>query len=418
MTILPTRNPIPAVCLGAFVGAAPCLAGEATFQLLTTAEAADVTVDEFGRTLVLTTEGYGNGVFVYEGGSYSFVGSGVGYGLSADGNSVAGSIIDPEGVTEAARGDATGGWLPLGSVGQCDNTRSGGWDVSADGSTVVGLTMEVGGCNALGFVWTQATGLQTLEELANGNNRASVVAEDGEVIAGFAQGTFNRSPAAWLASTGMAHPTFPFDPDAQGEIGAMSSDGSILAGRYFDDTLSGGFLLPFYWTENDGIVVLPEVPDFPGGFVHDVSDDKRTFVGTAGTPTTGITAAIWRPEWGAVDLKSKLIELGANVPENYDVLFALGLSNDGQTVVGTGFLAPDMPNEPGAVRAFIATLPPAETQPCPPDLTGDGAVGFGDLTQLLSAWGPCPGCDEDLDDNDQVGFSDLTIMLNAWGPCP
>ncbi len=57
-------------------------------------------------------------------------------------------------------------------------------------------------------------------------------------------------------------------------------------------------------------------------------------------------------------------------------------------------------------------------QPCPADFDGSGDVGFGDLVQLLSAWGPCTGCPQDLDGDDTVGFSDLVFVLSAWGACP
>ena len=49
---------------------------------------------------------------------------------------------------------------------------------------------------------------------------------------------------------------------------------------------------------------------------------------------------------------------------------------------------------------------------------GSGDVGFGDLVQVLSAWGPCPGCPQDLDNNGVVGFSDVVMLLAAWGLCP
>jgi len=55
---------------------------------------------------------------------------------------------------------------------------------------------------------------------------------------------------------------------------------------------------------------------------------------------------------------------------------------------------------------------------CPGDINGDGGVGFADLTDLLAAWGACPGCPEDLDGNGTAGFSDLTALLSLWGPCP
>ena len=57
------------------------------------------------------------------------------------------------------------------------------------------------------------------------------------------------------------------------------------------------------------------------------------------------------------------------------------------------------------------------------DLDGSGAIGFGDLTSLLNAWGPtCPDehwvpCPADLNFDRSIGFADLTIMLNSWGAC-
>lgn len=55
--------------------------------------------------------------------------------------------------------------------------------------------------------------------------------------------------------------------------------------------------------------------------------------------------------------------------------------------------------------------------PCPGDLDGDGDVGFNDVLDLLSAWGPCAGCAADIDGSGTVDFSDLLTLLSAWGPC-
>jgi len=55
---------------------------------------------------------------------------------------------------------------------------------------------------------------------------------------------------------------------------------------------------------------------------------------------------------------------------------------------------------------------------CIGDIDDDGAVGFGDLVQMLSAWGPCVACPEDLDGDDVVGFGDLVLLLSVWGACP
>ncbi len=53
---------------------------------------------------------------------------------------------------------------------------------------------------------------------------------------------------------------------------------------------------------------------------------------------------------------------------------------------------------------------------CPADLDDSGAVDFGDILAILSAWGNAGG-PEDLDGSGFVDFGDLLIVLAAWGPC-
>jgi hypothetical protein len=62
----------------------------------------------------------------------------------------------------------------------------------------------------------------------------------------------------------------------------------------------------------------------------------------------------------------------------------------------------------------IAAVQPAGS---PADLDGDGVVGAGDLSTLLSAWGASGGKNmaADLDGDGVVGASDLAILLAAWG---
>ena len=52
------------------------------------------------------------------------------------------------------------------------------------------------------------------------------------------------------------------------------------------------------------------------------------------------------------------------------------------------------------------------------DLDGSGVVGFSDLLQLLSVWGPCTGCPGDLDGSGAVDFSDLLEILSNFWACP
>jgi hypothetical protein len=83
------------------------------------------------------------------------------------------------------------------------------------------------------------------------------------------------------------------------------------------------------------------------------------------------------------------------------------------------FVTEDQPNdsvtEAGVddfrVETFLCT------EPCPGDVDGSGAVGFGDILHLIGLWGTCDGCPEDLDGSGDVGFGDVLMVIGAWGPC-
>ncbi len=51
------------------------------------------------------------------------------------------------------------------------------------------------------------------------------------------------------------------------------------------------------------------------------------------------------------------------------------------------------------------------------DLDSDGCVGAGDLTYLLTVWGPCTDCAADFDGDGAVGATDLAEILSRWGQC-
>ena len=51
--------------------------------------------------------------------------------------------------------------------------------------------------------------------------------------------------------------------------------------------------------------------------------------------------------------------------------------------------------------------------PCPADLSGDGVVGFSDLSIILSNWLTSDG--GDVNGDGETNFSDLSLVLSAWG---
>ncbi len=176
--------------------------------------------------------------------------------VSDDGTTVVGSMNSPV----PGEQDVAGIWTTSNpvwtSIGHLPGTamacggQSNAYEVSADGSVVVGLSFY-DGCKAAGFHWTEATGMVPLESLANGGNRASVISADGTVIAGFAQGSFSRTPAIWDGTTLTGELLDPPNGDALGEITGIRDDGSVLLGVWNGDATR--------WTNDGGTWVRERI---------------------------------------------------------------------------------------------------------------------------------------------------------------
>ncbi|MHC5114776.1 MAG: FG-GAP repeat domain-containing protein [Planctomycetota bacterium] len=86
------------------------------------------------------------------------------------------------------------------------------------------------------------------------------------------------------------------------------------------------------------------------------------------------------------------------------------LNGDGAPDIVAGNQSEDL------LSIFIGICVPEP--PCPSDLDGSGDVGFGDILQVIGAWGPCAAtCPQDLSGNGNVDFADILLVIGAWGPC-
>lgn len=246
-------------------------------------------------------------------------------------------------------------WTQLGSphAAGCDQDISGAFDVSGDGSTVVGLAWN--GCTASAFRWSGAfTPLEVLGTPFEGSpnppaNRATVISDDGKVAAGFAQqGNIDRVPAAWRADgTG-----FVLDPDNReeaGEVLAIDADGHTLAGNLGNDG--------FVWTPGTGIVrlgrtpnALPSDPVFPNA----ISGDGSLVFGGVGSAFFGIPEAfVWSFDAGTRPLAELVTDAGLAIPEGTALTSVLGASADGTVLAGTAM------DIDGAPLTFVVRLPKA-----------------------------------------------------------
>lgn len=106
-----------------------------------------------------------------------------GYGVSDDGNIVAGLSIggSPSFLFQAVRWVGTS-IFSLGSLAGYNESLA--WNTSSDGSVIVGKAWT--GTQGRAFKWTQATGMQNLGALAGHNwSEAFGISDDGTVILGF-----------------------------------------------------------------------------------------------------------------------------------------------------------------------------------------------------------------------------------------
>jgi uncharacterized membrane protein len=262
--------------------------------------------------------------------------------VSDDGSVVLGDMPDPmspdpqigetAGMWKAETGWQSLGYLP--NAGQCPS-RSNGYELSGDGSVVVGLSWD--GCSGRGFRWTQETGMVAMQTLANGANRASVCSADGNLIGGFAQGTGSRTPAFWNGA-GAGHLLDPPSGNAIGEVFGISDDGSVMLGNW---TITDPTVRASKWTF-DGSGWTRQVlgigsmfgPQW-GGYPMDIAD-TGTIVGF--DFRIGLRAA-WLLDGGSppyLDLKTYIQSNGGTVPVGQDLEVCQAISTNGRFICGHG----------------------------------------------------------------------------------
>lgn len=317
--------------------------------------------------------------------------------VSDDGTVVLANIIDPA-IDDQVAGiwtASTNTWTSLGYLPNALSCpgRSSGYELSADGSVAVGLSWD--GCSGRGFRWTQNFGMEELEPLANGANRASVVSANGLLIGGFAQGSFSRTPAIWNAAL-QGSLIDPPDGDMLGEVFGMNDAGTILLGS--DDGAAVA------WTDGGATsTTIGNGSILPGwqGIPMDIANDG-TIVGFDNLQT--LRRAWIRPgdSGPMVDLREYIEGFGGVVPEDVALQVCQAISTDGSRIIGhTAFTG-----------AWMVTIEnPAS---CVGDLDGNGEVGASDLALVLGGWGGPSG---DLDGDGTTGPADLALVLGAWGPC-
>jgi probable HAF family extracellular repeat protein len=256
-------------------------------------------------------------------------------GISADGSSIAATIVGPDGYTNPGRWRETTGWVSLGHTTKgcaVDGNWGSGYGLNRDGSVVVGLAWYCPG--AQGFRWTEEHNMVGLSHPRGASSRASAISVDGSTIVGFyehpTQGI--RRAVRWAARTTdlFTGRTTP------GEATAVSSNGSKIVGQ----AATADGIHAFYYTDAAGLISLGTVSGIPSdqSIANGVSD-KGKVVGWSGDPFfAGSEAFIWNaanPTSTMRSLRNTLTWAGAQIPNGIYLTNALAISADGSTIVGT-----------------------------------------------------------------------------------
>ncbi|MGP1346548.1 MAG: hypothetical protein ACTS3F_07770 [Phycisphaerales bacterium] len=297
------------------------------------------------------------------------------------------------------------GWTSLGALPNAGNcpSRSNGYSMTTDGSVVVGLSWD--GCSGRGFKWTPEGGMVSLQNMSNGGNRASIISPDGAIIAGFAQGTFNRTPTKWDGQTLMGTLLGPGGADAEGEVRGISDDGQHLIGTVYLGGADGAFDAAI-WSSGGPAQPIGSGSLLPGwgGNAEDIAANGTVI----GFDTLLGNRRAWIRPAGSNHLqllKDWAIANGASIPSNVQLWVPRAITNDGSTIIGFGF-------DGTKLFGFRITIPIAID--CPGDANSDGAIDSDDLGILLANFGT-PGPEGDFDGNGTVDSDDLGVLLGAFG---
>jgi len=249
-----------------------------------------------------------------------------------------------------------------------------GHGISHDGA-IVGGTYKFSSSFDVPFVWNAGGHARQLQVPAS-HPKAGVygVSGDGQVAVGWALGT-SFVPVKWTLALEHAELLPIPAPATSGFAEATSLDGHVIVGTCTIPVV--GAPVEHQACRWQGVgTTATLLGDLSGGPVSSsaaaTSADGRVIVGF-GSPSGSAAnpqsrAFVWTEDMGMRDLKSLLLEHGATVASNTDLINAHDISADGTTIVGWAL-------QGGNERAWVAVLPFLAQPSCRPDLTTTAIVG-------------------------------------------
>ena len=260
-------------------------------------------------------------------------------GISDDGMKIAGNVKDTDGITKWGLYDrATQTWSvvpPPSTAVPCSNANGPYigtvWNLSGDGSTIVGSTINNTLCRKnIATKWTAAAGSELLEKYpnttTNPSSRANWASYDGSVIGGW-DNSPGKNGVYW--QNGVEH--FLGAPNQNPYVNEalfVTRDGSTIIGGQSNP--DGAWK---HYTTNDSHETIHQALEGGTSFAFR-TNDAGTVVSGFDRMGSDTQARLWTPELGWVDLTSFLNAQGAYA-QGTVAGWSTALSADGKIWAGT-----------------------------------------------------------------------------------
>ena len=254
--------------------------------------------------------------------------------ISGDGKKVSATVTNPaSNQNEMSIYDvATKTWKYLGGIRPNTSTQflSTAYDISYDGSTVVGLS-DINDQGAHGIKWDATNGMKDLGSTVPGrSSRANAINNDKTVVVGWQDiPGGDRTAVRWV--NGAQEYIKHTNGDYLGEATAVSSDGKTLVGDYD--------FKPYVWNETTGFQEIshPDASPVLRGVAAAISGDGKTVIGFFRAYALGVSneGFIWTKEAGRKTLTEYVTNLGIDT-KGIDLQTPLTISKDGKKIAGVG----------------------------------------------------------------------------------
>jgi uncharacterized membrane protein len=268
--------------------------------------------------------------------------------ISSDGSIIVGTA--QENVRKAFRCINNNSFEYLVPLGGSDFNTSQAYDVSSDGSKIVGAMTNLSD-EVRGFIWSESLGMTELSTLLSisitPRSEVSSISGDGGWIVGRSaysdvNFTYSALPVEWVNTPIYNIRTLPyFQPIEYGVVEEISENGSYAVGEFMINGKLRGERWhrepPGIWSPYTDVGLLEGIPDSVGiCYALDVSNDGEVVGQTTDSSPFGTAAYIW--ERTSLNVMYNLNELYSNlINQSGYLISANAITPDGRYIVGRGY---------------------------------------------------------------------------------